>query len=245
MWVLFSPSEAKFKGGDEEILREDLYIFKDLFDKRVEFVSAYNKYVTDANDEELINLFGTKKMDVIEYYKSDIFKRGGKKAVLRYDGVAYDYLDYQSLNKKAQSYIDHNCIIFSNLFGPILARDPLPDYKLKQGMRVGELAPEKFYHKHFKESLDNLLKDEEFIDLRAGFYDKFYKPNSTYTTLKFIKNGKVVSHWAKAYRGLILRAMAINNIINLEEFMDMEIENLHIKEIIKKGIKTQIIYEIL
>lgn len=82
------------------------------------------------------------------------------------------------------------------------------------------------------------------MDLRAGYYDAFYEIKKPYTTLKFLKEGKVVSHWAKAYRGLVLRAAAQNNINSLEEFMRMEIETLIVKEILKKGLKTEIIYEI-
>jgi cytoplasmic iron level regulating protein YaaA (DUF328/UPF0246 family) len=81
--------------------------------------------------------------------------------------------------------------------------------------------------------------------LRAGFYNKFYKPSSLYTTLKFIKDGKVVSHWAKAYRGIVLRELAKNNIRNMDEFMKMGIKGLSLKEIINKKIHTEIVYEII
>ena len=62
--------------------------------------------------------------------------------------------------------------------------------------------------------------------------------------MKFIKNGKVVSHWAKAYRGIVLQKLAENNIRSMSEFMKMEIDGLTVKEIIHKKIHTEIIYDI-
>ena len=91
---------------------------------------------------------------------------------------------------------------------------------------------------------ERFLEDEDIIDLRAGFYEKFYQIKKPYTTMKFIKDGKVVSHWAKAYRGIILRLLAQNNIQNLDELMSMEIDNLSIEEIKKQKLKTEIIYSI-
>jgi cytoplasmic iron level regulating protein YaaA (DUF328/UPF0246 family) len=100
------------------------------------------------------------------------------------------------------------------------------------------------YNEKFTNKLNVFLEDEEIIDLRAGFYEKFYKIEKPYLTMKFIKDGKVVSHWAKAYRGIILKLLAKNNIQSINELMNMEIENLSIEEIKKIKLKTEIIYNI-
>jgi cytoplasmic iron level regulating protein YaaA (DUF328/UPF0246 family) len=167
------------------------------------------------------------------------------KAINRYDGVAFDYLEYCKLNKNEQDYIDNNVLIFSNLFGPISSGDFLPDYKLKQGETFNNLKIEKFYNDNFSQTLDEYLENEDIIDLRAGFYEKFYKINKAYTTMKFIKDGKVVSHWAKAYRGVILKLLSINNIKTIDELMNMQIDNLKIEEIKKQKNKTEIVYSII
>ena len=60
-----------------------------------------------------------------------------------------------------------------------------------------------------------------------------------------IKDGKVVSHWAKAYRGIILKLLAKNGIKTIDELMSMEIENLKIEEIKKSKLKTEIVYSII
>lgn len=246
MKILFSPSETKFKGGENKKLNKNSFIFPELFDKRIEAINEYQKFIDNASKEELAKLFGTKKQDVIDYYKGTLLEKKLMKVIERYDGVAFDYLKYKELNDSEKEYIDKNVMIFSNLFGPVCAGDlGLPDYKLKQGEKLGELALEKFYNEKFKGAIDEYLANEEIIDLRAGFYEKFYKIKQPYTTMKFIKNGKVVSHWAKAYRGIILNKLAKNNIQTIEELMNLPIENLKINEIKKVKNKTEIVYDIL
>ena len=246
MKILFSPSETKIAGGEETSFDKNSFIFPELYEKRMEIVKQYNEFILNAPKEELIKLFGTKKEDVLDQYSKDLFKSATMKVIQRYDGVAFDYLEYSKLAKYEQDYIDENVIIFSNLFGALKAGDyGLPDYKLKQGETFNGLKIEKFYNDNFSKALDEYLKDEDIIDLRAGFYEKFYKIEKPYTTMKFIKDGKVVSHWAKAYRGIILKLIARNNIKTIDELMNMQIENLKIEEIKKQKTKTEIVYSII
>ena len=245
MKILFSPSETKIAGGEDISFNKSSFIFPELFEKRMEIVKQYNDFITSASKEELIKLFGTKKEDVIEQYLKDLFKTPTTKVIQRYDGVAFDYLEYSKLESNEKAYIDENVLIFSNLFGVLKAGDNgLPDYKLKQGETFSNLKIEKFYNDNFSKVLDEYLKDEDIIDLRAGFYEKFYKIEKPYTTMKFIKDGKVVSHWAKAYRGIILKLLAKNSINTIDELMNMEIQNLKIEEIKKQKQKTEIVYSI-
>ena len=192
----------------------------------------------------LSKMFGLKKEADILVHKKDIIHELTMKAIQRYTGVAFDYLGYEKLDEDSQYYIDSHVILFSNLFGPIRASDLIPEYKLKQGESVDDIKTEKFYHEHSAKLMETYLAEDEILDLRAGFYDKFYKPTKHYTTLKFIKEGKVVSHWAKAYRGIVLREIAKAGIESLEAFMKLPIEGLSIKEIQTKKNKTEIIYEI-
>ncbi|WP_368031424.1 YaaA family protein [Arcobacter sp. s6] len=245
MKILFSPSETKIQGGANPSINKDSFLFPEFFEKRMEILKQYQTYISNASIEQLIKLFGTKKEDVIAQYSKNLFDGLTMKAINRYDGVAYDYLEYPKLNQIEQSYIDKNVLIFSNLLGPISAGDLIPDYKLKQGETFDNLKIEKFYNDNFSSILDEYLENEDIIDLRAGFYEKFYKINKPYTTMKFIKDGKVVSHWAKAYRGVILKLLASNNVKTIDELMNMQIPNLKIEEIKKQKNKTEIVYSII
>lgn len=238
--VLFSPAENKKIGGNE--------IKKDLFGSnsaRESILNEYNNIVKNRNENEIKELFGFKQFSDCLSYMSEIFNSPLMCAIERYDGVAYDYLDFNSLDENAKNYIKKNTIIFSNLYGPLLGGDPIANYKVKQGNKIGEFMPEKFYMSRFSYQLDLYLTNSEILDLRAGYYDSFYKINKPYTTLKFLKEGKVVSHWAKVYRGLVLKAVAQNCINSLEEFMALEIEGLSVAEIKIIKNKTEITYNIL
>jgi len=242
MKILLAPSETKTHGGCENFSLESL-LFPKLNSTRKILLHKYMNILQRNNLEELSKMFGLKKETDLIYHNRDIIHELTMKAIERYTGVAFDYLNYTQLSSSQKSYIDNNVILCSNLFGFIRADDMIPEYRLKQGAAIGDLKPEKLY-KEQSHLLEDYLKDEDILDLRAGFYDKFYKPTKNYTTLKFIKNGKVVSHWAKAYRGIVLREVAKANISSIEEFMKLSIENLSIDEIQTKKNKTEVIYTI-
>jgi cytoplasmic iron level regulating protein YaaA (DUF328/UPF0246 family) len=244
MKILLAPSETKRSGGENSFDPSTL-LFEELSADRLKLLHAYTNVLQRGDMQVLSKMFGLKKKTDILAYKKDIIHSLTMKAIQRYTGVAFDYLDYASLGEEAQRYIDENVILFSNLFGPIRADDLIPEYKLKQGEAVGEIKVEKFYKEHSAQLVESYLAEEEILDLRAGFYDKFYKPQKDYTTLKFIKEGKVVSHWAKAYRGIVLGEIAKAGVKTVEEFMKLPIEGLSIQEIQKKKNKTEIIYEIV
>jgi hypothetical protein len=242
MKILLAPSETKINGGCENFSLNTL-LFPELTPIRQKLLHQYINIIQQNDFSILSKMFGLKKETDILYHSKDIVHELTMKAIERYTGVAFDYLAYKELNSDAQAYINKNVILCSNLFGFLRANDMIPEYRLKQGESVGDLKPEKLY-KEESHLMEAYLKDEDILDLRAGFYDKFYKPSKNYTTLKFIKEGKVVSHWAKAYRGIVLREIALTKTDNLEDFMKLSIENLSIEEIQTKKNKTEIIYNI-
>jgi cytoplasmic iron level regulating protein YaaA (DUF328/UPF0246 family) len=243
MKILLAPSETKKTGGEFSFDPSAL-LFKELQPHRTTLLHAYTNVLQKGDMTALSKMFGLKKEADILSHKKDIIHELTMKAVERYTGVAFDYLKYNELDEKAQKYVDENVILFSNLFGPLRADDLIPEYKLKQGEAVGEIKVDKFYHEHAADLMESYLADEEILDLRAGFYDKFYKPKKEYTTLKFIKDGKVVSHWAKAYRGIVLREIAKAGIESIEAVMKLPIKGLSIHEIQTKRNKTEVIYNI-
>lgn len=238
--ILFSPSEGKNSGGDaqkKELLGSN--------EARESILQKYNEIINSKDEEAICKLFGFKKFSECEPYINDIFNSPLMAAIERYNGVAYEYLKYSELKDSAKEYLQNNTIIFSNLYGPLLGSDPIANYKVKQGNSIGDIAPDKFYKERFSYQLDLYLGNHEILDLRAGYYDKFYKTTKPYTTLKFLKNGKTVSHWAKAYRGIVLREIAKHDIQSLEEFNALEIDSLHVEEIKVIKNKTEIVYNIV
>jgi cytoplasmic iron level regulating protein YaaA (DUF328/UPF0246 family) len=238
--ILFSPSEGKNAGGDAT--KQELF---GATNARDEILHAYRDIVLSRDEDAIKKLFGFKKFSECAPYIVDIFNTDLMHAIERYDGVAYDYLKYKEHDKLTQAYLREHTLIFSNLYGPILGGDTIANYKVKQGNSIGNIAPEKFYKDRFAYQLDLYLGEHDVLDLRAGYYDKFYKVTKPYTTLKFLKNGKTVSHWAKAYRGIVLREIAKAKVDSLEAFNALEIEGLSVHEIKKTKNKTEIVYNIV
>jgi cytoplasmic iron level regulating protein YaaA (DUF328/UPF0246 family) len=237
--ILFSPAEGKANGGKEsskELLGSN--------SARENILNEYNNILKSKDEGAIKQLFGFKKFSDCEAYINDLFDSPLMCAIERYQGVAYEYLKFETLDDKAKKYIKENTVIFSNLYGPILGGDTIANYKVKQGNDIGKFTPDKFYKDRFSYQLDLYLGDSDILDLRAGYYDKFYKVTKPYTTLKFLKDGKTVSHWAKAYRGLVLKAVAKNNINSIEEFMALEIDGLRVHEVKVTKNKTEIVYNI-
>ena len=244
MKILFAPSETKTDGGKQSpIIGSTFSLYHD---NKMSVCEKYHDTLQNGSTQAIQKLFGIKKLSDIEKYQAiNIYHDNTMPAIERYTGVAYDYLNYPTLDAKAQNFLNHSLIIFSNLFGAILAHELIPNYKLKQGEKLGDFAIEKFYKKETSHILDEFLKEELIIDLRAGFYDKFYVPNKPYITMKFIKGGKVVSHWAKAYRGKVVRTLAIEQPQDEAALMAINFEGLTIKEILQKGNKKEFIFDIV
>jgi len=246
MNVLFSPSETKTSYTYDSALDTQSFIFPSLFDKRRDVLTHYQDFLQQASLEELQKLFGLKdEQKVLDLRSANLFTSLTCKAIERYDGVAYNYLSYATLDASSQEWIDTHVMIFSNLFGPLLAKDKLPEYKLQQGESLGTFKPEVFYKKYFSDAITKWLGDELILDLRAGFYEKFYTLKRPYLTMKFLKRGKVVSHFAKAYRGKVLRTLALEQPKNEDEFAHIAFENLRILEITQQGFKKELLCEIV
>lgn len=241
MKILLAPAETKNSGGNKTSFCKENFLFPELFEKREKIFNIYEDLISSSSVEELSKWFGLKNLNEVQRYKESLKSKPIMKAINRYEGVAFDALNYNSLENDAQYFIDENVILFSNLFGPLKASDLIPDYKYKQGAKLPNINVEKFYMDTFTNTLDDFVGDE-VIDLRAGFYEKYYKvTKANVLAFKFIKDGKVVSHWAKFYRGKVLQEIAKNRIHSHREFMNMQIPELKLNEIQeKKNIKLLI-----
>ncbi len=243
MKILFSPSEDKNKYSPYPAMSPDSLIFKELFTLRLRALCLYEKFVRSSDEQGLKAFFGVKNPE--ELVRVDLRTSPTNRAIELYSGVSYSFLDFRSLNEDAKDYILKNTLIFSNLFGVVRARDTLPFYRFKQGAKIKDFAIEKFYKDNFSPLLDEFLKDEKIIDLRARFYDKFYTPSKRFTTYNFVKNNKTITHFSKAYRGILLRILAQNQIQDNQELLDKLPPKLRLKEVKTLGLKEEITLEIL
>lgn len=246
MKILFSPSESKTYLGTHPVIAQNSFIFPHLFEKRLEVLKQYHDFLASAAPCALQQILGVKDENTIANIRSyPIHESLTCKAIERYNGVAYTALSYETLDPSSQHYIDTNVLIFSNLFGPLLAHDSIPPYKLKQGESIGAFKPEVFYKKYFSQDLDQWLKEGLILDLRAGFYEKFYTLKQPYLSMKFLKNGKSVSHFAKLYRGKVLRFLAQNNLQSEDALSVILPKELTLVEIKQGTFKREYVYNVI
>lgn len=251
MWFLFSPSEKKYLHHISETPSKEGF-FKNFLAQNLQAVlQQYTHYLKTSNESSLQKLFGTKQIILEELaLAQNLFTSPLLDSILRYNGVAYNALDFETLDKKSQNYLKERVLIFSNLFGILRADDKIPYYDLKQGEGFLDFETKKLYRDNQEIFLQFLKKDKEVLDLRAGFYQKCLELPEEFLIYEplFIKNGKVVSHYAKHYRGILLRECAKNTLASLKNLENMEIQGLRLLEIqtkpYKKSHKIFLTYEV-
>lgn len=243
LYSLLSPAETKEVGGALSPINPKSFIFPTLYEKRLELLKKFEDYKKTLSEKELLEFFELKTLDEKSEYRESIFDLPTEKALLRYSGVAYKALDFYTLPTEAKKYLLDNTVIFSNLFGPLLASDEIPNYKLSQGAKIDALDPAKHYKKEFSQALDEMFEGCEIVDLLAGYYEKFYTPKVPTLKPKFLKGGKVVSHNAKEHRGLFLREIALSGAESIDDVLNLQIKNLKLVEIVQKGYRIEPVFE--
>lgn len=229
MKILFSPSESK------TILKEPCKHQNKLSKEIASLHQEYLDFVENADLSELQKIWGYKRIEDVLQTKMLSLEFSTLPAIQCYRGVGYEALDFDSLQSHQQKFLLDSVLIFSNLFGPVKAGDNLPFYKLKQGEGFKGFTSKNLYCLREKE-LDELLDQECIIDLRAEFYQKLYGIKTHHFTFDFLKNNKRVSHYAKYYRGILLREIAKEKGIKT---IIQRLEVLGLKYLQTKEVKNQ------
>ncbi|GAA3602361.1 peroxide stress protein YaaA [Nonomuraea rosea] len=123
-----------------------------------------------------------------------------------YTGVLYDNLGLSTLTDEARSRAEESVLIFSGLWGVVKITDHIPPYRLSMGVNLpplGGLAA--FWRPKITKELDRI--PGLVVDLRSATYAGAWQPGDRSVTVRVFRDGKVVSHMAKATRGEIARAL--------------------------------------
>ena len=215
MKYLIPPSEGKSKVISKETLFSDTnFRFEQHVDDVVRLLSL-------IEDEDLSSVYGTSEEKAMIFHRQnqDIFNSKCAYAIERYTGVVYEHLNWESLNKSSQDFLDNHIYIFSGLFGMVTPKTLIPDYKLK--MNVLSLQY------HWNPIITESLKDEDLIiDLLPQVHRKAYTKGDNVITIDFqvIKKGKksAAGHFGKAVKGQLIRYIAENQITNIDDFSGFE-----------------------
>ena len=104
MKYLIPPSEGKSKVTSKETLFADTNF---RFGKHVDDVVRLFSLI---EDEDLSSVYGTSEEKAMIFHRQnqDIFNSKCAYAIERYTGVVYEHLNWESLNKSSQDFLDTN-----------------------------------------------------------------------------------------------------------------------------------------
>jgi uncharacterized protein len=133
-----------------------------------------------------------------------------------YTGVVYDALSFGTLSPAAKRRAASRVLVTSSLFGLVSPADRIPAYRLSGDAALPGLGG---VAAHWRASLDEAAREALggglLVDLRSGTYAAFWRPApdlaGRVATVRVLHevNGtrKVVSHFNKATKGRITRAL--------------------------------------
>ena len=138
--ILLPPSEGKSSGGNGVPWAPGTMTF-DLDDRRQRVLAALASAMrrSEAERGKLLGVKGVALAAATEANRS-VMSAPTKPAIERYAGVLYDALDRGSLAPAHRRRLDRSVVIISGLWGLVTPADPVPDYKLKMGAKLGRLG---------------------------------------------------------------------------------------------------------
>ena len=139
-----------------------------------------------------------------------------------YSGVLYEALDAASLAGPARTWLDERAVVFSGLWGVVRFDDLIPAYRCSVAVSLPGLGGLGSYWKRvLTPALDRAAGDGPVLDLRSGAYAAMWTPAGPLAgrtaalrvlherIVDGVAHRSVVSHFNKATKGRLVRAMAV------------------------------------
>jgi cytoplasmic iron level regulating protein YaaA (DUF328/UPF0246 family) len=133
-----------------------------------------------------------------------------------YTGVVYDALSFATLSPAAKRRASSRVLVASSLFGLVSPADRIPSYRLSGDATLPGLGGVAAHWRvHLDGTAREVLGGGLLVDLRSGTYAAFWKPApdlaGRVATVRVLHEvggtGKVVSHFIKATKGRMTRAL--------------------------------------
>jgi hypothetical protein len=133
-----------------------------------------------------------------------------------YSGVLYEALDVRTLDATARRRATSRVAVASALFGLVRPGDRIPAYRLSGSVSLPGIGPvATFWGSRLDEAVHEAAGRGLVVDLRSSTYASFWRPDAEtakrVVTARVLHevNGqrKVVSHFNKATKGRLVRAL--------------------------------------
>jgi hypothetical protein len=131
-----------------------------------------------------------------------------------YTGVVYDNLSAETLSAAARRRLSRVAVT-SSVFGLVALSDRIPAYRLSGDATLPDLGPvAAHWRTHLGPAIDDSVGSGLLVDLRSGTYQNFWRTEPLARSTATVRvlhevNGarKVVSHFNKATKGRLVRAL--------------------------------------
>lgn len=197
MLIVLPPSETKAPGGEGPALDLGVLSFPALNPVRGQLLDALSSLPVDEA-LPVLKISGRLRAEA----EANLVLRESPTmpALLRYTGILFDALDAPSLPPVAWERL----AVGSALFGVVRAGDPIPRYRLSAGTKLEDQT----MRSRWGTAVTDVLSEESFVvDLRSGAYQQLGRVPGA-VTVRVEKDGKVVSHFNKRYKGELARVLA-------------------------------------
>jgi cytoplasmic iron level regulating protein YaaA (DUF328/UPF0246 family) len=193
-----------------------------------------NELLKKKSPSELKSLMSiSEKLAELNWNRNNTFKtpfniENARPSIFTFNGDVYSGLDAFSLSMDQLNQAQKSLRILSGLYGLLKPLDLIQPYRLEMGTKLnveGSLNLYGFWRNKITNKLnDELNENEFFVNLASNEYSsaidrKLLKTTMISPLFKDMKNGKlkIISFYAKKARGMMVRYILDNEIINLED----------------------------
>ncbi|MFB0620063.1 peroxide stress protein YaaA [Streptomyces sp. AGS-58] len=214
MLVLLPPSEGKASAGEGAPLELESLSLPGLTGAREAVLTELVELCAADEDKarEILGLSEGLRGEVAK--NAGLRTAGARPAGEIYTGVLYDALGLAALDAAARRRAADSLLVFSGLWGAVRVTDRIPSYRCAMGVKLpglGALAAH--WRAPMAEVLPALAAEGLVLDLRSAAYAAAWKPKGEVAgrtaTVRVLHapTRKVVSHFNKATKGRIVRAL--------------------------------------
>ncbi|MFJ5778709.1 peroxide stress protein YaaA [Streptomyces sp. NPDC093094] len=214
MLVLLPPSEGKAASGRGTPLKPESLSLPGLGAARAAVLDELVELC--AGDEvkarEVLGLSEGLRGEVAK--NTELRTAGTRPAGEIYTGVLYDALDLATLDTAARQRAARSLLVFSGLWGAVRVTDRIPSYRCSMGVKLPGLGA---LGAHWRGPMAEVMPEAAgsglVLDLRSSAYAAAWKPKgevagrTASVRVLHAPTRKVVSHFNKATKGRIVRAL--------------------------------------
>ncbi|MFN8041694.1 MAG: peroxide stress protein YaaA [Acidimicrobiales bacterium] len=130
----------------------------------------------------------------------------------RFTGVVWDHLDVATLDREARARARAEVFVVTALTGVSALTDPVPDFRLKLSVRLGDLGRvDRWWRDELTAVLERRLRGRIVIDLLPQEHAAAWAPTGDGHELLRVRlidpAGRVAGHTGKAAKGRLIRAL--------------------------------------